>query len=145
VCRIVVIDDEPVLRLTFRHILQEEGHEVWDAGNGRSGLALCRETNPDLVITDVIMPEQEGIATIKTIHAEFPEMAIIVMSGTEAGLKHYVAPDETNVAFMPKPVDRPALLKRIESLLANRHSLNQGDRSGRARDGASNPMQQHKV
>lgn len=79
--QIVVIEDEPVLRLTFRHILESAGHCVWDAGNGRDGIAQCREHRPDLVITDVIMPELSGNEAVAILQEEFPNMPVIAMSG----------------------------------------------------------------
>ena len=85
VARILIIDDEPVLRMTFRHILEEEGHEVLDAEDGEAGVAMCRESHPDLVITDMIMPKQAGSATVAILTKEFPAMPVIAMSG--AGVK----------------------------------------------------------
>ena len=62
--RILIIDDEPVLRLTLRYFLEQAGHEIWDAENGRVGVEICRSAHPDLVVTDIMMPEQEGVADV---------------------------------------------------------------------------------
>ena len=115
--RIVLIDDEPVLRLTFRHILEGAGHEVRDAANGKIGVSLCRQACPDLVITDVIMPEQEGGATLEILEREFPGVPVIVMSGTEA--PHLSAIPSGQVCYVLKPLDRPRLLQLVEAMLAH--------------------------
>ncbi len=79
--RILVIDDEPAVRLLFREKLSLDGCEVLDAANGSEGLAVCRRERPDLVVTDLIMPDKEGIETIMDIRREFPELSIIAISG----------------------------------------------------------------
>lgn len=78
---ILVIDDDPLVRKTLRVILEDEGYSVRCAKDGRDGLAAFREGPPDLVITDIIMPEQEGLETIMAIRSAWPEGAIIAISG----------------------------------------------------------------
>ncbi len=112
--QIVVIEDEPVLRLTFRHILESAGHCVWDAGNGRDGIAQCREHRPDLVITDVIMPELSGNEAVAILQEEFPNMPVIAMSGlpvrTPVGRKGF--------CFVLKPIAPASLLGLVRSMLS---------------------------
>ena len=79
--RILIIDDEDAIRATLRSVLELEGHEVVEAGNGREGLDRFRETSPDLVITDMIMPDMEGIETILELQTLNPTLAVIAMSG----------------------------------------------------------------
>ncbi len=79
--RILIIDDENAVRATVRAILELEGHEVVEAGNGREGLDQFRETSPDLVITDMIMPDMEGIETILELYKLNSSLAVIAMSG----------------------------------------------------------------
>jgi two-component system, chemotaxis family, chemotaxis protein CheY len=79
--RILVIDDDPSLRRSMRRILERSGHEVIEAEDGDKGMRLVREAPPDLVITDLLMPEKEGIETIQELRAEFPEIPIVAVSG----------------------------------------------------------------
>jgi len=79
--RILIVDDEDLVRWTARQILELSGHEVGEANNGRQGVQMCRQMTPDLVITDIIMPEQEGIETITQLRAEWPTLKIIAISG----------------------------------------------------------------
>ncbi len=78
---ILVIDDEADFREVVRYILEFSGHEVLEAEDGETGIALYRENTPDLVITDIFMPEKEGLETIKEFQALNPDMRIIAMSG----------------------------------------------------------------
>ncbi|HEY6140321.1 MAG TPA: response regulator [Thermoanaerobaculia bacterium] len=79
--RIIVIDDDASLRLTIRRALEKEGHEVREAPDGASGIALLATTAVDLLITDVFMPGQDGIVTLLQIRKEHPGLKVIVMSG----------------------------------------------------------------
>lgn len=113
--RIVVIDDEPVLRLTFRHILEQEGHEVWDAAEGWVGLDLCRSHRPDLVITDLLLPGQDGTQTLRVLQAEFPGVPVIAMSGGRVDPDP--AEDKSVVDYLTKPVVAAILRERVQHLL----------------------------
>ena len=79
--RVLIIDDEPLVRATLSDALELAGYSVTEAGDGDVGLRLCREQTPDAVICDIIMPGKDGVTTIGEIHREFPEIGIIAMSG----------------------------------------------------------------
>jgi CheY-like chemotaxis protein len=78
---ILVIDDDPLVRYSVRTILEGAGHEVTEADNGRGGLECFRATRFDAVITDIIMPDMEGIETIRAIRALDRRMPVLAMSG----------------------------------------------------------------
>jgi DNA-binding response OmpR family regulator len=65
----------------LRAVLEQEGYMVDEAQNGREGIARCRQTPADLVITNILMPEQEGLETIRILRREFPVVKIIAISG----------------------------------------------------------------
>ena len=77
---ILVIDDEPVLRMTFKHILEEEGYRVRVGKDGREGLRIFEETRPALVITDMIMPVVDGFEIIARLRDEESRLPIIATS-----------------------------------------------------------------
>ncbi len=79
--KVLVIDDEELARFTMREILESAGHEVVEAGNGREGLELQRKDPCDAVVTDIIMPEKEGIETIVELRKDFPQITIVAISG----------------------------------------------------------------
>jgi CheY-like chemotaxis protein len=79
---VLVIDDDAALRRTLRRVLERAGHQVLEAPEGRTGLKVYLERKPDLVITDIIMPEQEGIETIMELRRVAPTVPIIAISGS---------------------------------------------------------------
>ncbi len=78
---ILVIDDEPEMRRLLRRILVGAGHRVIEAENGASGLRHLERERPDLVITDILMPDKDGIETIQEIRSAQAGMRIIAMTG----------------------------------------------------------------
>jgi DNA-binding response OmpR family regulator len=79
--KILVIDDEPAIRSILSRLLSDQGYQVTTAEDGVRGWALFLEQKPDLVITDIIMPEREGVETIRKIRREYPHAKIIAISG----------------------------------------------------------------
>jgi len=79
--KILVIDDNDQFQKMMRECLESEGFEVLVASDGEIGAELYREKKPDLVITDVIMPEKDGAQVIFELQKEFPGIKIIVMTG----------------------------------------------------------------
>jgi CheY-like chemotaxis protein len=79
--KILVIDDEPQMRRLLREALVRAGYSVDEACDGLHALVCFANQRPDLVITDIIMPNREGIETIQTIHQKSPSVPIIAISG----------------------------------------------------------------
>lgn len=84
--RVLVIDDSPTVREMIRTALEPAGHEVLQASDGRVGVEVQRVLSCDVVITDLIMPEKEGLETILELRREWPELKIIAVSGGSAVL-----------------------------------------------------------
>ncbi len=85
--RILLIDDDENVRTVLALTLKSKGYEVVQAENGRVGVRKFRESPTDLVITDLIMPEKEGLETIQDIRREFPGTRIIAMSGGSPNMR----------------------------------------------------------
>lgn len=79
--RILVIDDEDRIRRLLRAALEMEGHEVLEARQGDEALRLHRTMPVELVITDIIMPEKDGLEVIMALRHDAPKLKIIAMSG----------------------------------------------------------------
>src|SRR5437016_14421021 len=79
--RILVIDDDALLRGAIRVVLESAGYEVIEAADGDAGLRLHREPGADLVVVDLFMPERDGLEVIRAVRAEAPQAKIIAMSG----------------------------------------------------------------
>lgn len=83
VAKILLIDDQDAIRALLRTVLEGIGHEVLEATNGRDGLALYREGQADLVITDIAMPEMNGLDFILELTRGFLNVKVIAMSGEQ--------------------------------------------------------------
>lgn len=79
--RILIIDDEDLVRFSMADILTDGGHDVLEATNGKEAIALLEKQPVDLVITDILMPEQEGLETIAILHDMWSELPIVAVSG----------------------------------------------------------------
>ena len=115
-----IVDDEALIRELFRRILENEGYQVTDSSDGNAALALCRKRPPDLIITDLIMPEKEGIETIIELKRDMPHVKIIAISGGGRIMAtEYLELAETFGANMTlsKPISRDELLTAVGSVL----------------------------
>jgi CheY-like chemotaxis protein len=118
--KVLVIEDEAISRSTICGILAAAGHVVETAENGRLGIASFRRNCPDLVITDVIMPEQEGIQTLIDIRRMNPKAKVIVISGggrSGSTALLGIAKKLGAADVISKPFDPPDLLRRIAAAL----------------------------
>ena len=79
--KILTIDDDDVVRDVITGLLEILGYDVIGAENGRVGIEKCRQEHPDLILTDLRMPEIDGLEVLATVTREFPEMPIIVVTG----------------------------------------------------------------
>ena len=81
--RILVIDDELILRQLFERVLRSEGHEVVVAANGREGLVMMNPQPPDLILLDLVMPVMDGMSFLRSMRrrAEWKDIPVIVVSG----------------------------------------------------------------
>lgn len=81
---VLIVDDQDLVRQTLRAALERHGLKVRVAGDGEEALRLFRETPADVVVTDLVMPNMEGIETIFELRRSAPDAKIIAMSGTGA-------------------------------------------------------------
>jgi len=121
--QILVIDDNDKFRELIRECLESEGYEVLVASDGKIGVELYREQRPDLVITDVIMPEKDGAEVIFDLQKEFPGIEMIVMTGGGGSGSNAKAYLESISAFsdvkyaLEKPFAMDELLKKVKELV----------------------------
>jgi CheY-like chemotaxis protein len=118
---ILVIDDDDQFRLMLRRVLEKEGYDVFEATNGKEGINAFRRLQTDLVITDIIMPEVEGVETILNLRKEFPDVKIAAISGggRNAPDGYLVMAKKLGAEFvMEKPLDRKVFIKELERLAA---------------------------
>jgi DNA-binding NtrC family response regulator len=114
---ILIIDDDNQIRRLISRILRGVGHSVREAENGREGLELFQALQPALVITDIVMPDMESIATIRTMHGEAPAMPILAISGGSSPTYLRAATELGAMAALEKPFAPDQLLDAVNKLL----------------------------
>ncbi len=115
--RILVADDEAGVRAFLRTVLEEDGYEVIEAADGGQALKEVRAGHVDLVITDLVMPEQEGIETIQALRKEVPGIGIIAVSGAFGGQYLSTARMLGADAVLLKPLGADVLLAQVTEVL----------------------------
>lgn len=118
--KILVIDDEELMQLMLIELFNSNGFDAAGASNGIDGMEMLYKEKYDLVLTDLVMPEKEGVETIKDIKATFPGIKIIAMSG--GGRLNGVDYLELASALgadraFHKPFDRKELITEVKALL----------------------------
>lgn len=120
--KILIIDDDEQMRVLLRQVMEWAGYEVVEAADGRAGVLMQRHHGVDLVITDLIMPEQEGLETIAALHREYPRLKIIAISGGgRIGPEAYLPTARELGAHrvFSKPFDVRELAETVRELLEN--------------------------
>ena len=118
--RILIIDDEPQIANMLRSLFDSNGFEVDVAHDGNAGLRAFRTTPADVVITDILMPEKEGLETIAELREDYPDVKIIAMSGgTMAGVEGYLKLAEMRGAgrVFKKPFKLTDILQAVNDLI----------------------------
>jgi CheY-like chemotaxis protein len=114
--KILVVDDDQGHRTLISRVLIGAGYETLLAEDGREALDLMRGTPLDLVITDMVMPELDGLELVAALQGEFPKVPIIAVSGTSAAKLNKSARLGAH-AILVKPVDPTELLEEVERAL----------------------------
>ena len=118
--RILVIDDDDQIRRVLRRALVMEGHQVLEASDGKEALRLHQATPAELVITDIFMPEKDGLEVLMALRRDTPGIKVIAMSG--GGSRWQMAPLEAAEplgAFvsLSKPFELAAMIEAVRRAL----------------------------
>lgn len=116
---ILVVDDEQLVRNTLKKMLERAGHRVLEAEDGRQALDLLDGHMPDLIICDIIMPNMEGIETLREVKKINPAIKVIVISGgARTGSLNYLSVAEKlgADAVMDKPFGARKLVDTIAAV-----------------------------
>lgn len=114
--RILIVDDEPALRRVGTLILEAQGYEVQGAEDGFEGLAALKQSLPDIIISDLQMPNMNGFEFLSVVRRRFPIIPVVVISGEFTGVS--VPESVLADAFFPKGGYKPAeLFEKIIDLL----------------------------
>lgn len=115
--KLLIIEDEPVIRKSLQHIFEEKGYVVCTAIDGLEGVALAREVRPDLVIADILMPVLDGFTAISRITTELPGTPVIAISAAGDQRNRESAIEAGASLFLSKPIDSENIVASVEKLL----------------------------
>ena len=113
--RIILVDDNNEFRTITAQLLSRAGHVVRPASSAQDAVRLLSEAPADLIVTDIIMPEEDGLELMMRVRRQFPTVAIIAISGSSphSGLYLKIASKLGAVAALPKPFSVDELLIAI--------------------------------
>ena len=118
---ILVVDDEDQIRHLIRETLEQSGYHVTEARDGKEALQLCRLAPADLVIMDILMPDQDGLETTATLRQEFPNVKIVAITGGSEmiGILNFLDVAKMLGAHraLQKPFEMTTLLYTVEAEL----------------------------
>jgi DNA-binding NtrC family response regulator len=118
---ILVVDDDTPMRSSMRRSLEREGYTVIEAGNANEALAQLKHTPAQLVITDIIMPDADGLELVFALHRSHPAIKIIAISGGGQFAPEFhldLASRAGASAVLSKPFQTDVLLNQVRTLLA---------------------------
>jgi len=127
--RVIVIDDQEPIRRVVRRALEKEGHEVLEASDGEIGEQLLERSPADVVITDIFMPGQDGIVTLRQIRKRFPAVKVIVISGGDSSGMLDLRQDAEllgAVKSLQKPFSAREIMDVVRDVLKQKESGDRG-------------------
>jgi two-component system chemotaxis response regulator CheY len=118
--RVLVVDDNADMRLTTKLLLEAEGYVVEVAANGAEALRIQRERPTHILLTDLFMPEVDGLETVQSFRAAYPAMPVIVVSGGSSSGRqqadHLSVARELGAITLRKPVAPDDLIEAIRNV-----------------------------
>jgi CheY-like chemotaxis protein len=119
---VLIVDDEEAIRRLIRNTLEQAGYHVYEAADGKEGLSRYRQAPADLVIMDILMPDQDGLESILTLRREFPKARIMAITGGSdmIGILNFldVARMLGACRTLQKPFEMQQLLDAVQSEIA---------------------------
>lgn len=115
----MIVDDSFYMRTMLKNMLADAGYEVvGEAPNGQTALELAKETKPDLITLDVILPDNTGLDVLKGIKAEQPDMKVIIVSAVGQEVIVNEAMEYGAKAYIVKPFSEEKVLEVVSQVLA---------------------------
>jgi two-component system, chemotaxis family, chemotaxis protein CheY len=116
--RILIVDDSFYMRTMLKNMLTDAGYEVvGEAPNGQTALELAKETKPDLITLDVILPDNTGLDVLKGIKAEQPDMKVIIVSAVGQEVIVNEALEYGALSYIVKPFSEEKVLEVVNEAL----------------------------
>ena len=121
--RVLLVDDSPTIVALLRKLLQQNGYETLEAGDAETGIQLARDTQPDIIFLDIVLPGMNGFAALRALRRDplTKAIPIIMISGNVAATEQFYVQRIGADDFMKKPFSRTEVFSRIELLLDAAH------------------------
>lgn len=119
--RILIIDDEPDIIRKAKYALEEAGYDIWLAQDGSSGMDKLKKFKPDLILLDLVLPDQSGFKVAQEIKSkdEYRHIPIVAISLKKDEIDKHVAAKSGIVEYVEKPIDIQRLLYCVSDILGN--------------------------
>ncbi|MEJ8802461.1 response regulator [Pontibacter sp. H249] len=116
--RILIVDDSFYMRTMLKNMLTDAGYEVvGEAPNGQTALELAKETNPDLITLDVILPDNTGLDVLKGIKKDQPDMKVVIVSAVGQEVIVNEALEYGALSYIVKPFSEEKVLEVVSKAL----------------------------
>ncbi|MGH9468385.1 MAG: response regulator transcription factor [Terriglobales bacterium] len=117
-CKVLVVDDERIIAESLVAILEFNGFDAAGAYDADTALAHARDWQPHVVISDIMLPDQDGVALAISLRSELPQCGVILFSGRAAAGKLLESARKRGYDFevLPKPIAPDELIERIQAL-----------------------------
>lgn len=122
--RVVIVDDHRLFRVGLRQLLEEQGFEVvGEAGDGTEAVRVVRQTRPDLVLMDLMMPGMGGLEATRLIKAEFPDLPVVVLTASEDEADLFEAVKSGAQGYLLKSYDPETVVELLEAAAEGQAAL----------------------
>ncbi len=117
---ILIVDDSPTERKTMEDILSKEGHTIIQATNGEDGVIMAKDTKPDMILMDVVMPGINGFQATRqlTKHDVTGHIPVVIVTTKDQETDKLWGKRQGASNYLTKPIDRKLLLKIVQQTLA---------------------------
>jgi len=117
VAKILLVDDSLFARMNIGAVLKKIGHEVLEAENGLQGLEMVKKHSPDCILSDLLMPEMDGLTFLKTLRESGCRRPVIILTADIQETKKQECEAYGAAEFLCKPPKREELLKMLDRIL----------------------------
>jgi|SRR5690606_28248769 len=125
--RVLIVDDQDIIRVGLSFVVEEfdDIELIGTASNGMEALQLCETMKPDVILLDLLMPEMDGVTTIKNVHENFPDIRIVVLTSSDDEKLIRQALHAGAMSYLVKNVSVPALIEAIRAAAHGKSTLAQ--------------------
>lgn len=116
--RVLIVDDEPLILRTFAAFLEADGHQTWSASRASKAQAILGKQEIDVVVSDVVMPEMNGISLLELISRHWPETQVILITGEPTQDVRAAADTHGAYEYLIKPISRAKLCEVVQKAAA---------------------------